>query len=688
MFYPFIRPVRRPGATFFRPLLEELEPRLAPAAVISEFTIPAQGTVPNGITAGPDGALWFVGTNSIGRVTTSGNISLFPVPSTDPSPGLQSITTGPDGALWFTDPASSFIGRITTSGAITNLFPVTGNFFGDGPTDIVTGPEGALWFTNPSATSGRPAFSGSIGRITTGGSVTKFSVPSAGSNPQGIAVGPDGALWFTEEFGNRIGRITTSGTISEFTIPTPNCSPLGITTGPDGALWFTEFGGNGSGNKIGRITTSGFITEFILPTANSLPVGITAGPDGALWFTENAVSANNIGRISTSGAITEFPIPTGQSEPVGIATGSDGALWFTESHGNKIGRLSSGGIPFGVTSIFATGTGAGGGPQVNVYNSATGTLIASFFAFAPTFTGGVQVAVADINGDGVPDIICAAGAGGGPQVVVIDGSQLSQVQSNGQIAASAELASFYAFAPTFLGGVNLAAAVTPSGKPEIVVGAGAGGGPQVQVIDATKLKQVQSDGELVSSAILASFYAFAPTFAGGARVALGDVLGNGTADIICAAGAGGGPEVIVIDGRKLGQVQANGQIADAALLTSFFALAPTFLGGVFVTAGDVNGDGKAEVICGAGSGGGPEVAVFTGSSGSELNAFFALPPTFTGGVRLGFKTAFGSNGKPAILTAAGPGGGPEVAPFDAATATNLGGILAYPPTFSGGVFVA
>src|ERR1035438_8811512 len=95
-------------------------------------------------------------------------------------------------------------------------------------------------------------------------SITEYTMPTAGSNPWGIAAGPDGALWFTESVG-KIGRITTSGTITEYTVPT--AVSLGdITAGPDGALWFTDFGGN----KIGRITTSGTITnEYPIPTANS-----------------------------------------------------------------------------------------------------------------------------------------------------------------------------------------------------------------------------------------------------------------------------------------------------------------------------------------------------------------------------------------------------------------------------------
>ncbi len=64
---------------------------------------------------------------------------------------------------------------------------------------------------------------------------------------------------------------------------------------------------------------------------------------------------------------------------------------------------------------------------MTVYNANTGTVLASFYAFAPSFTGGVRVTVADLNRDGASDIIVGAGQGGGPQVEVIDGSRLKPV---------------------------------------------------------------------------------------------------------------------------------------------------------------------------------------------------------------------------------------------------------------------
>ncbi len=307
-----------------------------------------------GIASGPDGALWFVDDagNSIGRITTTGAITEFPIPTASSGPGA--ITPGPDGALWFTEQASNNIGRITTAGAITE-FPIptpTSN-----PNAIVAGSDGALWFTEQGGTN--------IGRITTAGAITEFALPMGESIVQGIASGPDGALWFAENSGDKIGRITTAGVITEFAV-SANTYPYGIAAGPDGALWFTENGGN----AVGRITTAGAIVEFPIPTMTSSPAQIVPGPDGALWFTEQ--NGNNIGRITTAGVFTEYSVPTPNSFPSGIALGSDGALWFTESLDgpNKIGRLAlvpqltltcpvpgqaQVGVPFAATCIGAGG---------------------------------------------------------------------------------------------------------------------------------------------------------------------------------------------------------------------------------------------------------------------------------------------------------------------------------------------
>src|SRR5258706_4683447 len=91
-------------------------PAPATAGTITEFPIPTAGSQPEGITSGPDQALWFAegGGDKIGRITTSGTITAFTLPTADSRP--YRITSGPDQALWFTEAQGNKIGRISTGG--------------------------------------------------------------------------------------------------------------------------------------------------------------------------------------------------------------------------------------------------------------------------------------------------------------------------------------------------------------------------------------------------------------------------------------------------------------------------------------------------------------------------------------------------------------------------------------------
>ncbi len=95
---------------------------------------------------------------------------------------------------------------------------------------------------------------------------------------------------------------------------------------------------------------------------------------------------------------------------------------------------------------------------------------------------------------------------------------------------------------------------------------------------------------------------------------------DGHDDVITGAGAGGGPHVRVLSG------------ADGSQLHGFFAYAPSFLGGVRVAAVDADGDGRADIVTGAGPGGGPHVRILSGRDRSVLASQFAYDPAFTGGV--------------------------------------------------------
>ncbi len=293
---------------------------------------------------------------------------------------------------------------------------------------------------------------------------------------------------------------------------------------------------------------------------------------------------------------------------------------------------------------FVATTGASGG-QINVFDAQTGALRTTITPYAG-FTGGVTVATGDVNGDGVVDIITGAASNG--HVKVFDGD------------SGTEIHSFFAYVG-FLGGVNVAAGdVNGDGRADIITGAGPGAGPHVKVFDGATNAEVRS------------FFAYAGGFAGGVNVAAGDVNGDGRADIITGT-ATGAAHVKAFDGQTNAEVH------------NFFAYAGGFAGGVNVAAGDVNGDGRADIITGAGPGAGPHVKVFDGATNTEVRSFFVFLPEYTGGVRVASRNANGDMFAD-IVAASGEGTGADVRTFDGLTLALLD-VTGSNPNFLGGIFV-
>ncbi len=133
-----------------------------------------------------------------------------------------------------------------------------------------------------------------------------------------------------------------------------------------------------------------------------------------------------------------------------------------------------------------------------------------------------------------------------------------------------------------------------------------------------------------------------PSFGGGVRVAAGDVDGDGYADVIVGSGPGAGARVRVLSGATRAELRT-------------FAPYGGFAGGVWVAAGDVNADGYSDIITGADAGGGPHVRVFDGRTGAELVGFFATIPSFTGGVRVAAGDVNGDE-RADVIAGLGPGG--------------------------------
>ena len=224
------------------------------------------------------------------------------------------------------------------------------------------------------------------------------------------------------------------------------------------------------------------------------------------------------------------------------------------------------------------------------------------------------------------------------------------------------------------GGPNPSVPTPPGSNPNVPAapgfiassfGAGGKGGDGI-----TPIWSYNANSTTASSSVVAF-----PSFGGEVRIVRADTNNDGVADIIATMGPSGLPTVKVING------------ATHATMLEFNAYSNEFRGGVFVTTGDTNNDGIPEIITGAGAGGGPHVKVFNSQSGAEMASFFAYDPAFTGGISIA-AADMDADGIAEIITGAGPGGGPHVKVFSATDFHVFKEFMAYDPSFRNGVFVA
>jgi hypothetical protein len=308
--------------------------------------------------------------------------------------------------------------------------------------------------------------------------------------------------------------------------------------------------------------------------------------------------------------------------------------------------------------MFACGAGENGAPRVCLFNQVGGPPVHDFYAFDPNFRGGVRVAVADLTGDGIPDLVAAPGGPppGGfplpPLVRVFDGRTMRLVSE------------FLAYSRDWTGGVFVAAAgITPRGRAVVVTGTDVGAGPHVRAFD------------VVTGRELASFMAYDVNYRGGVRVALGDVDGDGTADIITSPGPQHVPQIRVFSGVN------QRPVAD------FLAFDPTHQVGAWVASADVTRNGRSDILVGADVNGCGLVRVFDPLRGVKLGEVSPYPGKFRGGIRV---AAFDVNrdGVPDVICSPGPHSPAPVRVFDGRSSKPLTEFLPFEANFAGGAFIA
>jgi uncharacterized repeat protein (TIGR01451 family) len=296
-------------------------------------------------------------------------------------------------------------------------------------------------------------------------------------------------------------------------------------------------------------------------------------------------------------------------------------------------------------AIFAVGSGGGTGrsPVVNVYDAATGAFKYQFQPFEAGYTGGVRVAVAH-GGDGQDYLAVAAGPGGFLVRTFLAGP--SGVTPLGQIVPFGTLSN--GVYTGFTGGIFVALGdLKGDGGLEVVCGADGApnGDPFFNVWDLSGTQQLSPN-----------VYAFEKGFHGGVRVAVGDVDGDGTNEIIAAAGPNGLPYVQVVNGQTF------------ALGRRFEVFVTGFTGGVTVATGILDASRMARIVVGADGGDGspndaPVLRTFNGTGGLLVGDVPAFEPTYHGGVNVA--TSLDGRGRAWVLASPARAHNPQVDVFSA-----------------------
>lgn len=265
-----------------------------------------------------------------------------------------------------------------------------------------------------------------------------------------------------------------------------------------------------------------------------------------------------------------------------------------------LGQGEAGGV-VAQQHLIVTGPGPGGGPHVAIFKASDAKTQINFFAYDPTFSGGVDVSLGDLDGDGHLEVITGAGPGGGPHVRVFT--------DHGQ---PIDKWSFFAYDPSFAGGVNVGVAdIDGDEEKEILTAPATGGPPLVRVWDIVGDKALK----------VGEFLAYGSTFNGGVDVDGAYVDATKKEGIVTGAGPGGGPHVRTFS-------------SSFAEHGSWFAYDPAYTGGVSVAAFTEDLNPGSEIVTASRTGRG-HVRSFSNTGIARGVSFYAWDASVDAGVSLG-----------------------------------------------------
>ena len=597
-------------------LTSSVNPSVFGQPIIFTATVTGSSGTPSGTITFKNG-LTTLGTGTLnGSGVTTFSTSSLAVGSS------YSITAEYGGDSSFVTSTCSAVSQVVNKASSATVLIAAPNpsVFGESVsfTALVTGsfgtPSGTITFKNGLTTLGTGTLNGS--------GVTTFSTSSlAVGSSYSITAEYGGDSNFVTSTSSAVNQVVNLATANTPNFGTPTSTVDGFTVQISNYVVAFTYGGTAT---TGTVSISGAVVTVTGVAANtSSTATITTTQTNYANGSALVTATSNVAPTppapspspTTTPAPAPAPAPTGPmitgTPPPPASSGSSTVNLYDPATGQPMATGTA--VPFpgfdgpitvvsgdfnndGVADLVA-GAGFGGGPAIAILDSQTGQVMEAFWAFDPAFTGGVFVAVQDTNGDGILDIIASAGPGGGPEVRIFNGANLNLLRS------------FYAYDQSFTGGVSVATIdFNNDGILDIVTGAGPGGAPHVKVYDGA------------TNAILSQWYAYPASFTGGIFVAVGDIGNDGTFEVVTGAGPTGAPVVAVWDPFT------------GALLAQFMAYAESFTGGVRVAVNDGNGDGFADIVTGAGPGGGPQVNVFSFPALDLLFSFYSGEATNPGGV--------------------------------------------------------